>query len=551
MRKTVKPDWGIVSEILTSIDCFKKGGISSDEARGLFTPAKSPLKILVSQMVAHFITFSEEKITYDLADFHYQWFSDAARMIQGERVYRHCESFKETGKTTIHNDITCFLLKSGAKKHIRFTHSSDDIRKEWNDSVYNHMLDPLVRRIWGTLVGEVKVKEEGKRRFTGSVLQLKNGTISRTSTGMQIGTGTTDLHKGHRIDLQILDDTANILTAESEVIAAKQKKRIDELISGMDNATGSCLSFCNPQARNKLTDEIRADAKFDQQRIYLYMGGKLQWAYTPGNFGKYVETEEEVKEFIKKYPDRKPVVSVEYEKSLSDYEVTMLGMSVSQDMLFFKTDQTSKDHEQEHHFGATLRVFEAPKKKHVYSISTDHSRAVGRNPQALVVRDYTDDTIAASLRDNRLQTRDFCVIAEMLHTRYNSAMFCFENDGASGLLYLELLRQNHGVKEKHIYSTVTLDTKTKKRSRRFGYIPSLTANRRIYNRMQEVIDTIALNCPDLLEEIGSFTWEDQDDNKTYTLGHFDLIRALCISEECRTEALKRSQGVPSMVALNQ
>ena len=485
--------------------------------------------------------FNGDKAKYDFADFHIGWFSDAARMIHGERVYRHTEAMKECGKTLIHADIAAYLLKEGIKKHIRFTHSVDDVRKEFNDAMYNNLLNPLVVLIWGDLIGETRKKREDKRRFTGSLIQLTNGGISRTSTSLQIATGTTDLRSGHRVDLQLLDDAANIAVSESEVIARKYQKRMDELISGTSKAKASVLSFCNPQTRNRFTDDLRNDSRFIQERIYLYKpDGSLNWAYTPRRFGKYVETEQEAKEFREKYPDREPVVSVEYEKTLKDYEITMLGKGVDPSLLFFKTQQQPAPYKSKIISGVELRIFARPKEGHIYGIATDHSQGQGGHNQALILRDYTLDEVVATLREKHLKTKVFAGIAARLHRGYNQAMFGPENDGGQGTVFIDYLRDDHEISKELFYrNTVTDNVGADKRERKLGYVPGLRANRAMYERLQQNINSVKLNCPVLLDEIQNFTFFDYEHSTENADGHNDLIRALAISEQMRTEAMSK------------
>ena len=489
--------------------------------------------------MGHCLLFSGEKITYDFADFQILWFNDAARMIHGERVYRHTEAMKETGKTTIHADICSYLLKEKIKRHIRFTHSDDDIRKEWNDYLYNHLLDPLVREVWGDLIGQPRLKGADKRRFTGSLIQMRNGSISRTSTGLQLGTGTTDLQSGHRVDLQIFDDTANIAVAESDVMARKYQRRMDENISGTSKARASILSFCNPQTRNRFTDDLRSDTRFIQERVYLYKpDGSLNWAYTHQHFGKYVETEDEAAAFKKKYPDREPVVSVEYEKTLKDYQVTMLGKGIDPSLLFFKTDQQPIEYQSKIISGAELRIFARPKKGHVYSISTDHSQGQGGHNQALILRDNTAMEVAATLREKYLKTKVFASIAARLHRGYNEAMLAPENDGSQGSVFIDYLRDDHGIGKNHFYRKMKRDRTGNTKDKQLGYVPSLRGNRAMYERLQQNINALKLNCPVLIEEIQNFTFYDYENSTENADGHNDLIRALAISEEVRPEAMK-------------
>ena len=478
---------------------------------------------------------NEDKLIYDFTDFHLGLIRDFARSCSGEIIYKDTEKIKEVGYTLLMGACVQFSAIHRCHKHIRYVHSSVDIGVEFLTAIYNFFLKPEIIATYGLLVDlDSGKKFTEKKRYTQRLLQLKNGVTIRASTQLQYGTGTTDLQSGYRPDLLILDDMANMSTAESKVKAVKHKKVTNELISGLDQTSGSVFSARNPtEGIDHVVESIEADERFEKEKVFLYRpDGSLFWKATDTFAGKYLETDEDVADYMNKYPHRPKPVSVERLRMQPNFNTVFLGIRINPEDLFIQTKQKPMaGFEKIRVAGVEVNIFQRPKKNHKYGIITDSSEGVGKHNQALLVRDYTDNEIVATVRNNRINTDTLAEIVYELHEDYNKAVIFPENDGKQGMLLIEYLKKEYNItlsigrmRRKDFVTQV-------KASRKLGYIPSATANKRIYKMLQRNIDEVKINCPLILNEISMFTYIAYKENANDPGdGHFDLLRTLAISE---------------------
>ena len=476
------------------------------------------------KLLAHVLLTLGDQIEYAFDDFHHDWIYDAAKIASGENVFRNTEGIKETGKSSVHTALIMWMLLHGKKKFVRYTHSDVFMKTNVMTSVYNFFIDDFTTAVWGNLIGDAK-KRSSKRQYTQSVIQLKNGSTMRGATSLQVGTGTVDLQTGSRVDLQVVDDAANLLTAESEVRSKKQYTILNELFMGCDQRSASILLFANPQGLNYLTEALEADGRFVNQQIFLYKpDGTLRWKRTDTYRGKYVETDEELLNYIQ--DGHASPVSVEQLKKNPTFETSFLGRRVDPSSLYIKTTQKPAKIGQKLLFsGSACMAYRVPQNGERVIIGTDHSQGQGRHNQALVALSAKRLDVLMTFKSNTIGTDQFADVGKQVFDYMQregaDVYFAPEDDRAEGRLFMRRLIEEHSLDY-----CILKDTNGKK-----GYQPNEVSNRKIYTRLQEGIDMIKVRCPSIFKELDTFTWDAYTKNLDTAFGHYDMIRALAIAYE--------------------
>ena len=364
----------LTTALLESMNYAVETG-DATRARSLFMRQHGEgVESIRQKLLAHIVFFEGEKMDYAMADFQLCWIEDFAHCLAGKQIWRNCVSLKETGKTTLHIGMIKFALALRYKKFARFIHSDREVVVSAITGLSNHFRDPITRMIFGDMIPE-RGKEHKKARDTQTYVTLTNGCVFNGSTGLQSATGVVALgdREANRADLLIVDDANNIHTALSEVRTLKQGKYINEMLRGTDQATASVFSFSNPSGESLIQGDLDNDPRFVQQRLFLYdSNGALLWRCKPPYYGKYVEKDSDVTDFMAKYPSLKPPVSVETLSRDPDYRKVYLGERASPHELFFPVTEVGIDPIRIWNSGgAEWKVYEEYDGKSEYHMGTD------------------------------------------------------------------------------------------------------------------------------------------------------------------------------------
>lgn len=490
--------------------------------------------------------FNGEVFEYKPAQFHYQRMYDKARIIKGERLWTLIEGMKELGKTTLELILSCYEKTYGTSEMTRYIHYENENVTEFINAHFNHFMRDDIRRVYGDLILR-KSESKDKKRYTQKVLEFSNGEVIVGQTSLQVGTGKVAYitlpdgkQKALRVKRQIVDDPLNVIRAKSAVENAKGRDILEDTIRGCDQAETEIIIITNPNEQFDFIDEYKRDKRFNVRRIFLFKGDEeraedLTWK------GKYLMTDEQVKRFKEKYPDRKPKVSVESLKRSPDYKKAYLGHLIDKKDLVYSFGEDYREPGKVERMGETGGIVKKYKKynpSYEHFISTDSGAGEGGDNTALLVARVRKDNngkewkeTCATFRSNQINTKSFAkhILIPLLE-EYENSIYIGENDGAEGKVLIELVLDEIPIRRVYrekIQEDVVAGTRPKK----YGYIPSSSRNEEGKTLLRNAVNDWKLFCKDLIEEADRYTWLVHQTNSRAGggIGHFDLLRALMIS----------------------
>ena len=143
----------------------------------------------------------------------------------------------------------------------------------------------------------------------------------------------------------------------------------------------------------------------------------------------------------------------------------------------------------------------------------------------------TTNSVAITMRSNRIQTPDFAESIIQIHEQYGDATVCPENDGGEGKILINTLLADERMYGAYIYRKRPTDTARPRMNAKYGYIPTEPANRELRMSARADLQKINLRCKDLIAEMSLYTYDilRQDTRPGGVAGHLDLLRAFLIA----------------------
>lgn len=436
---------------------------------------------------------------------------------------------KELGKTTFVLLLTQYECAYRTCKFVRYIHSDHNQVTEFLNAIYNFFLSKKVRAFYGDLIAS-RGKEEEKKRYTQTVINLQNGVTIKGMSSLQTGVGTVDLDTKARVDRQYVDDPTNVLRALSERLNTKDKRVVDEVVRGCDQAESSIILLCNAIEPYDSVQEVKRDQRFHVKRYFLFQEKEekqenLIWK------GKFVMKDTEVEQGGKRK------VSVEQLRKDPDYRKSFLGELVNEKDLFFKNIPEPSPSTTEVIEGQEVLFFKT-EDIGACVLATDSSEGIGRDQQALTVFNENREVVA-TFASSTIATQDFARLVDALARRLD-ALLVPENDGMEGKLLIHILIEKYSHFD--IFRERQEDRVSDTMKRQFGFVPNPQNKQLIYSKLRDELEYIKVNCPHTIEEMKKFTYEVKRNWSRCASGHFDRIRTLAIANYA-VEELDRSRYV--------
>lgn len=444
----------------------------------------------------------------------------------GERVWEIREGMKEIGKTTMVLLLTQYECTFATSRYIRYVHSDHNQVTEFLNAIYNFFLKPQVRSLFGDLISD-RGKDREKKRYTQSLINLRNGVTIKGMTSLQTGVGTVDLDTKTRVQTQIIDDPSNVLRALSDAHNTKDKRVVDELVRGCDQAESSVLILCNALEPYDLVQEVKKDKRFTTKRYFLFQDKEekaenLLWP------AKYAMTPYEA--WQRKGKRRVSVASL---RDDPDYRKSFLGELIPEDSRYFTGTFTEQNYTTDEY---GVRLFAPYVQGHHYALGADSSEGVGRDEQALTLLCTTTNHVVATFQSDTITTDAFAELIVSLATRYGNALLAPENDRAQGALLIHLLLETH--QYTNIWREQEHDKATSTTALRYGYVPTQAKNRLLYSTLRNSLPSITVGCPFLIRELTTTTramLSGRDSTRTFG-AHRDLLRSFAIANYVAADA---------------
>lgn len=249
------------------------------------------------QSFAYFaIYYFSEYFTYKPASFHWDFFYDCQRLVNGKLREAAWIAFRESAKTSIAKMFATWCIVYRKKQYIAWdSYDGANAESALFDLTVNLQTNPKILRDYGRLYRKRKAQKT-KQELEEDAPEMKRVDAFITTNKVKVEAFTTQESARGRItgkqrpDLFVFDDVENTITKNSLALTQKIIAHIDEVNSGLQN-TGSILYLGNYITEEGVIAHVMERLSNKEGKIVrnipVERKGVISWA------DKYVMTNEE------------------------------------------------------------------------------------------------------------------------------------------------------------------------------------------------------------------------------------------------------------------
>jgi len=482
-----------------------------------------------------------EYFTYPPAPFHWDFYKDCHKLVDGRLKEAAWIGFRECAKTSVAKMFIVWCILYRKKKYINYdSYDKSNSEAALFDIAVALQTNKKILRDFGQIYfpsKQGKEKKEAKVKRIGNFITENKVKVEAFSTQEPI---RGRVYESQRPDMVVFDDVESSRTKDSMPIILKIIEHINECRTGIA-VDGSILYLGNLITEDGvityIMDILKNRDNTVVRNIPVIEDGKPTWP------GKYVMTDEEA---IKVNKDKKnPLVSLEAKRrDLTDpvFETEMMNNPAKAgDNIFDRgvMDNKKKLCYEPTDVSAGFKTWAEYIPTHRYAIGADTAEGIGRDASASVIIDfstmpakvvgtYKSSTISPDLFGYELirQGNLFgkCLIApELNNTGYGT---------------IAILGENYP--DSKIYRHVVRDKVTNVETSKLGWSTNAGTKSSMIMELKTAVEEGLLEIPDidLIEECRHYQRRNMSTRKKPGMTrHFDLLVALAIAWQMKGEAI--------------
>jgi hypothetical protein len=496
----------------------------------------------------HFaIYYFTEYFTYKSAGFHWDFYDDCQKLVNGTLKEAAWIAFRESAKTSIAKIFVIWCILYRKKKYINYdSYDKSNSEAALFDIAVSLQTNKKILSDFGALYYPSKQKSA-----SGDIKEAKIKRISNfiTENKVKVEAFSTQepirgrIYQNQRPDLVIFDDIESNRTKDSYPLIIKIREHIDECRSGIPEE-GSILYLGNYITEDGVIayvmDNLKGRDNAVVRNVPVIIEGKPTWEE------KYAITDEEALLRNKDKETGKRVISLETKKrdlTPSVFETEMMNNPAKAgDNVFDRAvmDVKKKNCSEPKNINAGFKTWFDYVPTHRYGIGADTAEGIGRDSCASVVIDFSTNPnrVVATYESSVIPPDLFGYELIRQGGMYGKCILAPEINN-TGYATVAILGENYD--EDKIFHHTTKDKITNQEIKKLGWhTNSSTKPSAIYELKSAVEDgMLEIYDQDLLEEMSHYQIRDLKTSvkKPGMTRHFDKLIACAIAWQLRDDAV--------------
>ncbi len=511
-----------------------------------------------SKSFPHFaIYYFTEYFTYKPADFHWDFYEDCQKLVDGKLKEVAWIAFRESAKTSLAKlfVIWCVLYKK--KGYINYdSYDKSNSEAALFDIAVSLQTNKKILADFGQIYYPSRQKTQD-----GDLKEAKIKRISNfiTENKVKVEAFSTQepirgrIFQNQRPDLVIFDDIESARTKDSMPTILKIRAHIDECRAGVPE-NGSILYLGNYITEDGviayIMDILKNRDNAIVRNIPVISEGKPTWT------DKYAITSIET---IERNKDRKnPVISLEQKRrDLTDpvFETEMMNNPAKAgDHIFDRGVMDNKKRlcYEPKDISAGLKIWETYNPTHRYGIGADTAEGIGRDSCSSTIIDFTTGRVVATYESSAIKPDTFGHELIRQAKLYGNCLVAPEVNN-TGYATVAVLAEHYT--ESKIYKHVIRDKITNEETSKLGWHTNSSTKPSAIYELKSAVEEGLLEIPDLdlVEECCHYQIRDLNTKKKPGMTrHFDKLIASAIGWQLKNQAIPEVQPeVSQQIRINR
>jgi len=502
-----------------------------------------------SKSFPHFIRYYfSEYFTYATADFHWDFYDDCQKLIDGRLKEAAWIAFRESSKTSLAKMLVVWCVLYKKKGYINYdSYDKSNSEAALFDIAVALQTNKKILSDFGQVyypsrqkTAEGNIKEAKIKRISNFITENKV-KVEAFSTQEPI---RGRIFQNQRPDLVIFDDIESARTKDSYPIILKIRAHIDECRAGVPEE-GAILYLGNYITEDGviayIMDILKGRDNAVVRNIPVIQEGKPTWK------DKYCLTDDEAIEANK--TRKHPIISLEAKRrDLTDpvFETEMMNNPAKAgDNIFDRglIDNKQKLCYEPKDINAGLKIWEYYNPTHRYGIGADTAEGIGRDSCASVIIDFstTPNRVVATYESPVIPPDLFGHELIRQAKLYGNCLIAPETNN-TGYATVAVLSEHYS--ESKIYKHIIKDKITNEETSKLGWHTNSSTKPSAIYELKSGIEEGQLEIPDisLMEECKHYQIRDlKSKKKPGMTRHFDKVIALAIAWQLKEQAVPNTQ----------
>ncbi len=492
--------------------------------------------------------YFNDYFVYESPHYHWDFFDDCEKLVEGELRDVLWIAFRESAKTTIAKMFVTWCIVYKKKKYIAWdSYDGTNAESALFDIALTLQTNRKIIRDFGQLYRKrkkFKTKQEQEEDeptvktlgnfITENKIKVERFTTQESARGRISGK--------NRPDLFIFDDIENTITKESLALTSRIIRHVDEVNSGLQN-TGSVLYLGNYISEEGVIAHIksRLEGKSGKmvRNIKIIENGAPTWP------DKYVMTNKQALIKNVAIPREEHVISLEQKRAdLGDtvFNTEMMNDPGKSGDYYFDREKVRRAIEKAREpmkNSAGLKTWGIFDAKHRYGGGADTAEGIGADSCTTVIFDFSQRPaeVIATYKSNEIPPSTFAHEIVRHALLFGECFFIPEINNTGYATLAELLN----LKYTNLYQREVKNKTTDRVTKEYGWRTTSGVKHDVFSQFKTAFESGEFNIwdIDLLNEMYHYTKQairllKKEEGMTR---HFDLLQAAVLAWEARRYAL--------------
>lgn len=490
--------------------------------------------------------YFSEYFAYKTPDFHWNFFDDCQKLVNGELRDALWIAFRESAKTTLAKIFVCWCICYKKKKYIAWdSYDGSNAESALFDIAINLQTNKKLIRDFGRLYRKKKSQIPKDEEEDAPKIKRIGNFITENKIKVEMFT-TQESARGRitgkeRPDLFVFDDVENVITKESLALTSRIIRHIDEVNSGLQ-ATGSILYLGNYISEEGVIAHIMSRLENKKGKIIRNIKvaekGIITWP------DKYVMTRKESFEVNANLPPEKHKISLEQKREdLTEvvFQTEMMNDPGKSGDYYFNREKVREAMDKAREpikEVAGLKIWGNFDARHRYGLGADTAEGIGADSCTTTTIDFSEKParVVATYKNNEIPPSTFAHEIKRHAWLYGECFIIPEINNTGYATVAELIN----IPYTNMYRREVKNKTTGKVSNEYGWRTTSGVKHDVFSQFKTAFEDgeLLILDGDLLNEMYHYTKQAIN-----TLGkeigmtrHFDLLTSAVLAWEARRYA---------------